>query len=111
MMIVHLTDLINNFPGGANQTCQCCFAHILSIAAKAIIKQFDVLKVKKGKVLNEAAEALAKLANRLDLEECAERGVSGASEGNDELLNPGEEFHNEMSKEQMKALDVSVWQV
>jgi len=103
-MIVHLTDLIDNFPGAANQTC--CFAHTLSIAAKAIIKQFDVPNMKKGEDLDEAAEALAKLAKGLNLEERAE--VREENDEEDEPLNPWEDFQDGMSDEQIRALDVSV---
>ncbi|TDL17969.1 hypothetical protein BD410DRAFT_698447, partial [Rickenella mellea] len=41
-MTTELTDLINSFPGDANRTC--CFAHILNLVAKSIIRQFDVPK-------------------------------------------------------------------
>jgi len=102
-MIAHLTDLINNFPGAANQTR--CFAHTLSIVAKAIIKQFDISNVKKGEDLDEAAEALAELAKGLDLEERAE--VREENEEEDKPLNPWEDFRDGMSNEQIRALDAS----
>ena len=104
-MLAHLTDLIDNFPGAANQTR--CFAHTLSIAAKAVIKQFDVPKVNKGEDLDEAAEALAELAKGLDLEERAEVREEN-DEVDDEPLNPWEDFRDGMSNEQMRALDASV---
>ena len=67
MMINHLSMLLDNFPGTSNQTW--CFLHILSITAKLIIKQFDVLNAKNGVVLDQAAQALASLAEGLDIEE------------------------------------------
>ena len=75
-------------------------------AAKAIIKQFDVPTVKKGEDLDEAAEALAKLAKGLDLEERAE--VREENDEEDEPLNPWEDFWDGMSDEQRRALDASV---
>jgi hypothetical protein len=106
-MIAHLTKLLNNFPGAANQTR--CFAHTLSIAAKTIIKQFDVPKAKTGEDVDEAAEALAELAKGLDLEDRAENEVREVSDENDdEPLNPWEDFRDGMSEEQMRALDASV---
>jgi hypothetical protein len=45
-MINYLAEILDDFPGGANQTR--CFAHTLSISAKAILKQFDVPKANTG---------------------------------------------------------------
>ena len=66
-MVEHLSEILDEFPGASNQTR--CFAHTISISAKAILKQFDVPKAKDGEVLDEAAQALADLANELDIEE------------------------------------------
>jgi len=41
-MVKHLTTLVENFPGAANQTC--CFTHILNLVAKSILCQFDMAK-------------------------------------------------------------------
>jgi hypothetical protein len=41
-MIEHLSTLIENFPGAANQTR--CFTHILNLVAKSILRQFDTPK-------------------------------------------------------------------
>ncbi len=103
-MIAHLTDHIDNFPSAANQTR--CFAHTLSKAAKAIIKQFDIPTVKKGEDLDEATEALAELAKGLYLEECAE--VREENDDENEPLNPWEDFRDGMTDEQRRALDSSV---
>jgi hypothetical protein len=46
-----------------------CFLHILNITAKVIIKQFDVPKAKNGVAMDNAAQALANLAEGLDAEE------------------------------------------
>ena len=47
-MIEHLAALIETFPGTANQTC--CFAHILNLVAKSVLRQFEAPK--KGKVVD-----------------------------------------------------------
>ena len=59
-MIEELTNLLENFPGPANQTR--CFTHILNLVVKSIIQQFDLPKTKGGAVLNEAMEELLNLA-------------------------------------------------
>ncbi|TDL29000.1 hypothetical protein BD410DRAFT_702115, partial [Rickenella mellea] len=38
-MTTELADLIDAFPGDANRTR--CFAHILNLVAKSVIRQFD----------------------------------------------------------------------
>jgi hypothetical protein len=41
-MIDHLVTILETFPGSANRTR--CFAHILNLVAKCIMKQFDTPK-------------------------------------------------------------------
>jgi hypothetical protein len=43
-MIQELSDLLENFPGAANQTR--CFTHILNLVVKSVLKQFDSPKKK-----------------------------------------------------------------
>ncbi len=65
-MVKHLTTLVENFPGAANQTR--CFTHILNLVAKSILHQFDVAKKTADDPpdLNEAFDALALLAEELE---------------------------------------------
>ena len=68
-MIEHLSTLVENFPGAANQTR--CFTHILNLVAKSILRQFEVRK-KAGndpEEADEAKKALAALAQELEVEE------------------------------------------
>ena len=69
-MITELVDLIWNFPGDANRTR--CFAHIINLIVKSLLKQFDVPKKKAGEALDEAENALCELAEGIDLgmEDC-----------------------------------------
>lgn len=66
-MIEHLSILVENFPGPANQTR--CFTHILNLVAKSILRQFDVAKKSEGNPddSDDAVRELAALALELDL--------------------------------------------
>lgn len=72
-MVEELAILLKVFPGEANRTR--CFAHILNLVAKSVIRQFDVPKAKRDEALNDAAHALAQLANDLDTEELLSQEV------------------------------------
>jgi len=107
-MIDHLAELLDDFPGGANQTQ--CFAHTLSISAKAILKQFDIQKASTGEALDEAVSALADMAQEIDLEDRFEQEARAADddEGKDQQLGVWEDFRDGLSEEQRKELDVGV---
>ena len=76
-MIKALAELIDDFPGAANQ--MCCFLHILNLVLKSIIKQFDLPESKKksggnddngnDERLDQATEELLRMAGNIDLEE------------------------------------------
>jgi hypothetical protein len=66
-MIEELEELVAAFPGEPGRTR--CFAHILNLIAKSIIKQFDVPKAKKGEVMDDALKELITLAGNIELEE------------------------------------------
>jgi hypothetical protein len=73
-MIEELANLVDDFPGPANQTR--CFLHILNLVVKSIIRQFDVPISKKNQEnkeddesMDEATKELLKLASEIDLEE------------------------------------------
>lgn len=80
-MITELAELIEDFPGPANQTR--CFTHVLNLVVKSIIRQFDLPKSKGGKnQMDEGAEELLSLADNIDVEEDivsrdGEDGVAG----------------------------------
>jgi hypothetical protein len=104
-MVHHLAELLNNFPGPANQTR--CFAHTLSISAKAVIKQFDVPKANTGEALDEAVSALIdiELEDRVEQEAWVE---DDDDEGEDQPLNAWEDFREGLSDEQRRELDIGV---
>ena len=67
-MVEHLATLIDTFPGAPNQTR--CFAHILNLVAKSILRQFEGPKGRKD--LTHALETVVQEMN-------------GDNEGEDEL--------------------------
>ena len=106
-MIDHLSEIVDEFLGSANQTR--CFAHTLNLSAKAILKQFDVPKAKSGEVLNEATQALAELAEDLDLEERKERETFVEEDsGDNQCLHPWEDFQEGLTDEEVRELDEGV---
>jgi hypothetical protein len=80
-MIVELSAVLQDFPGASNRSR--CFTHILNLAAKSIIRQFDLPKSEANIVLDEAAKELAKLAAELEHEELMSCGSPGG-EGEDD---------------------------
>jgi hypothetical protein len=106
-MIVGLSALLHKFPGASNRSR--CFAHILNLAAKSVIRQFDLPKLEVNVALDEAAKELAKLAAKLEHEELMSKGILGdESEGEDD---ESEGWVNEkalLPDKECKELDKSV---
>jgi hypothetical protein len=104
-MIDCLSTELGNFPGAANQTR--CFAHTMSISAKAIIQQFDAPKSKNG---DRAAEAFAGLYEGLEVEEKEEREDCQHNNGDDEdePSCPWENYQGGLREDQREELDASV---
>jgi hypothetical protein len=91
-MVDHVSNLIEAFPGSANRTR--CFAHILNLVAKCIMRQFDLPAGKKDLDLNDedfsfTAMALEELAE--DIEDSGEISGKDSSEENDRLPFDGRE--------------------
>jgi hypothetical protein len=70
-MVEELVYLVAAFDGEVSRTC--CFAHIINLITKSVIKQFDLLKGKAGvgEALNDAVEELIALAREIEDEEQA----------------------------------------
>ena len=112
-MIEELANLLDDFPGPANQTR--CFLHILNLVVKSIIRQFDLPKSKKTSddgdeddpMLDAATIELLKLAGDIDLEE-----QITASASDDEAADDEEEGwvdkHKDMTEDELKELAASV---
>ena len=85
-MIAKLVNLLDDFPGPANQTR--CFTHILNLVVKSVIRQFDLPKSKGDRILDDAAKELLSLAGNIEFEEdkLARRdGKEGDDEDNDNV--------------------------
>jgi hypothetical protein len=80
-MIDELEALLTEFPGPANRTR--CFAHIINLIAKSVIRQFDVPKAREGETIDEAMTELRALAGDIDVEEMLARAAN-SNEGEDE---------------------------
>ncbi|GLB35657.1 hypothetical protein LshimejAT787_0212220 [Lyophyllum shimeji] len=70
-MIDELADLLPYFPGAAHRTR--CFAHIVNLVAKSLLRQFDVPKKKAQDALDDAEKDLLTLAEGIDLEDLETR--------------------------------------
>ena len=106
-MIRHLGRLIDEFKEQQSQTR--CFAHIVNLVAKSIIRQFDVLKAQVAKAFDEATRALMELAGDIDVEE--QDVVENGDIKDDEYEENMEDWVDErdsMAIEQRVALDESV---
>jgi hypothetical protein len=112
-MIEELANLVEDFPGPANQTR--CFLHILNLVVKSIIRQFDIPASRKtsdgeeDNLNDEATKELLKLAGEINLEE--EITVSASDEGDateDDNDEGWVDEHEEMTPEELLELTESV---
>ena len=104
-MIEELENLIDEFPGAANQTR--CFAHIINLVVKSILRQFDVPKSRGNGADNGV---LHDIAGDIEIEEAA----AEAGSGDDDLADNVEGWIDErvlMDEEERGALDASVMPV
>ena len=116
-MIEELANLLDDFPGLANQ--MRCFLHILNLVVKSIIQQFDLPKSKKtlddsdadedDPTLDAATMELLKLAGDVNLEE---QITVSASDDDLEATDDEEEGwvdkHDNMTEDDLKELAASV---
>jgi hypothetical protein len=103
-MIDELANLLEDFPGRANQTR--CFTHVLNLVVKSIIKQFDL---PKARVLDQAADELSRLAGDIELEDelSAADGEDG-EEGEDDNTEGWIDEREEMTATEVEELDACV---
>ncbi len=66
-MIDELAIQLDDFSGSASRVW--CFAHILNLVVKSIMRQFDVPDKKKGDVADEATWELHRLAGNIEHKE------------------------------------------
>jgi len=113
-MIDELADLLDEFPGPANQTR--CFLHILNLVVKSIIRQFDLPKSKKTSdgvdeddpMLDAATRELLKLAGDIDLEERITASASDDEEAADDDEEGWVDELEDMTEDDLKELAASM---
>ena len=116
-MIEQLSILIENFPGAANQTR--CFAHILNLVAKSILRQFDTPKkaADSDSRVDDASNALAALAKELEdteteaddgSEEAEDDNEMGGEDDGDDGLGDGPDGRDGMSEGEVDELETSL---
>ena len=108
-MIERLAELIDGFPGTANQTR--CFTHILNLVAKSVLRQFEAPKMKEIDSINDAMKELAAVADELeddgdDVAVEEEGGDDGDGDDDDDDGLPEE--REGMTEEQLAELEASV---
>ncbi len=105
-MIVELADLLENFPGPANQTR--CFTHIINLVVKSIIRQFDLPTSKGDKNYSEATKELLLLAGDIDSEEEAMARIDEKDGVDGDNMEGWVDECETMSKEELGELEESV---
>ena len=102
-------DLIDDFPGPANQTR--CFTHVLNLVVKSIIRQFDLpnSRADKNQIFDEGTKELSSLAGNIDVEEeeasrDGEDGVAGEEDNVEEWIDEC----TLLDEEDLEELDKSV---
>jgi hypothetical protein len=101
-MIDEMGDTIDDFPGKANQTW--CFAHVLNLIAKTVIKHFDIPKKRSSeRERDDDDELLSKLAEGIELEEMETRlkDLDGCDDDNIEGWIDEEEGLSEGERREM----------
>jgi hypothetical protein len=103
-MITELTSLLQDFPGAVNRSR--CFTHTLNLAAKSIIRQFDLPKKQGDAAMSDAANELAKLAENLEIEEILSRPTECEDgEGEDDNVEGWLDENEFMSDEEKEEWD------
>jgi hypothetical protein len=86
-MITSLASVLERYPGQANHVR--CFAHILNLVVKVILRQFDAPKKKKAEsAATESEKSLAELTKDIKIEEMDDDdddGTSADAQGRDEV--------------------------
>ena len=107
-MIAELANLLDSFPGPANQTR--CFTHVLNLVVKSVIQQFDLPKSKGDRILNDAAKELLSLAGNIEFEEDELMGRNGKEddEEEDDNVEGWIDERMDMTDAELEVLDGSV---
>ncbi len=96
-MIDELAKILEAFPGASNRTR--CFAHILNLVARCILKQFDLPKAQWDD--DETMRAMTELAANIDQEEAKMDEGEGEDDSEDGMID----ITAEMSEEEIEELE------
>ena len=100
-MIDELANLVKTFPSEAMHIR--CFAHVINLVVKSILKQFDLPDKKKNKILNEGLRELRALGADLEVEE----QMRDRDDADDNVGGWVDE-HKEMTEEKLEELENQV---
>ncbi len=101
-MINELANLLDNFPGAANQTR--CFTHILNLVVKSILAQFELPKSRAN-----IGDDLLKLAEGIELEEeITAKDSEEGEEGEDDNVEGWIDEREEMGERQLEELEARI---
>ena len=83
-MIEEMANLLENFPGAANQTR--CFLHILNLTAKSILRQFEPPQKKSHgeETISKAVSELAALSIEIESASDQDSPASDLADSDDE---------------------------
>ena len=108
-MIDELAIQLDDFPGSVSRVR--CFAHILNLVVKSIMRQFNVPEKKKGEVADKATLELQKLAGDIEREEssfpCGVWQEDGEEASRDNVEGWVDE-RDEMDTDELQALDNAI---
>lgn len=110
-MIDELAIQLNDFPGSASRVR--CFAHILNLVVKSIMRQFDLPDKKMVGVMDDATRELHKLAGDIEHEDLMSQNGVGQKDGGGDVEGKDNvegwvDVRDEMNADELAALDQAV---
>ena len=108
-MVDKLEGLVSGFDGATNRTR--CFAHIINLIAKTIIRQFDIPEAKEDQLADAAMAELCVLANDMDMEDLltqANRVYSDDEKDEDDDLDGWVDERSRLSVSDLEELEEDV---
>ena len=108
-MVEELVKHVTEFPRQANHTC--CFAHIINLVAKSLLKQFDLPENKVGSAVS-AAQDLQEFVEELEMDGASSTAATEGlaledADNTDRFIDEREG----MLEEELEELANSVWLV
>jgi hypothetical protein len=109
-MIDELENLLTEFSGAASRTR--CFAHIVNLVAKTVIRQFDMPHAMDKTLANKVLIKLRSLADGIEAEEQITRASESKEDDDDDVNDDNDEGwvdeREEMEQRDLESLEVDV---